>query len=104
MLALELFEQTASRPILEELDLRLAVAQHLSHNTCQTKALGPTPPVLADLLSAQTARGRAFRENIRRYNVSLAMASSGGNCACKGSFATVQYNVACEVAFVFVIS
>lgn len=40
--------------------------------------LGATPAVLANLLSAQTARGRAFRENIRRYNVCLAMASSGG--------------------------
>ena len=54
----------------------------------QLPALGPTPAVLADLLSAQTSRGRAFRENIRRYNVSLAMASSGS----KACFAFVQCN------------
>ena len=72
--------------------------------TVQLPALSPSPAVLANLLSAQTARGQAFRENIRRYNVSLAMASSGGNFACKGCSASVQCNVAGEMAFMSVIS
>ena len=57
----------------------------------QLPALGPTPAVLADLLLnfAQTGGSgeRAFRENVRRYNVSLAMASSLMKSGSRGWYA-----------------
>ena len=46
----------------------------------QLQPLRATPSVLATLLSTQSPRGKQFRDNIRKYNVCLAMASSG-ECA-----------------------
>jgi hypothetical protein len=37
------------------------------------------PPVLADLLSDQTSKGKQFREHIRTYNNNLAFCSVGAN-------------------------
>lgn len=45
----------------------------------QLPPLDEIPPVLADLLSDSTSKGKQFRENIRVYNNNLAFASIGTN-------------------------